>query len=379
MRENIRNQYFIILKLIGLGVLTGYQLINCSEGLMSKALHGLYLACFAAAAISLELAEERKHKNVIMIGEGILGASGVFLFPVSGIICFGVALADFFAIRESAARWYYWEYILLFIYGKITGEYFIGFCIITFIIVVYFQEKCVIQKYRSVINEEELAQLELKTDIERQTRSHQQEMKKSHLQFENQMLEDRNRISQALHDKLGHSINGSIYQLEAAKLMVEGRPQDCQNILQSVINQLRMSMDEIRMILRQERPNKRSMARLSLENLCEECQQQYNIKTRLVIEDEHGSISDKNWGIILDNTFEAVTNALKYAKCRKIEIEIVALNEVVRCTIKDDGKGAEVIEEGMGIAGMKDRVRQVKGYINISSEFGFTINMILPL
>ena len=33
----------------------------------------------------------------------------------------------------------------------------------------------------------------------------------------------------------------------------------------------------------------------------------------------------------------------------------------------------------MGVQGMKDRVRKVKGYIDIESMGGFTINMVLPI
>jgi signal transduction histidine kinase len=33
----------------------------------------------------------------------------------------------------------------------------------------------------------------------------------------------------------------------------------------------------------------------------------------------------------------------------------------------------------MGIQGMKNRVRNVNGYIDISSKEGFQINMIIPL
>ena len=55
------------------------------------------------------------------------------------------------------------------------------------------------------------------------------------------------------------------------------------------------------------------------------------------------------------------------------------MGEVVRATISDNGKGADNIEESMGIQGMKARVRKVKGYMDIDSIGGFTINMILPL
>ena len=96
--------------------------------------------------------------------------------------------------------------------------------------------------------------------------------------------------------------------------------------------------------------------------------------------DEIGrTIPENIWEIILDNTFEAVTNALKYSGCDEIRISINVLGEVVRATISDNGKGADSIEEGMGIQGMKARVRKVKGYLDIESLGGFTINMVLPL
>lgn len=118
---------------------------------------------------------------------------------------------------------------------------------------------------------------------------------------------------------------------------------------------MRGSMDEIRQILRKEKPDKKRMAVQSLQSLCLECEERYHIKTELVISDANGRIPEQIWEIVLDNTFEAVTNALKYADCHNICITIVALNEVVRCSISDDGKGATDFLDGMGIAGMKKK------------------------
>ncbi|MDF2869881.1 MAG: sensor histidine kinase [Anaerocolumna sp.] len=60
-------------------------------------------------------------------------------------------------------------------------------------------------------------------------------------------------------------------------------------------------------------------------------------------------------------------------------IEIIILHKVIRCGIRDNGNGCELLKEGMGIQGMKNRVRNVNGYIDISSNEGFLINMIIPL
>lgn len=52
------------------------------------------------------------------------------------------------------------------------------------------------------------------------------------------------------HDKLGHNINGSVYQLEAIKVLMEKGPETSRKMIQAVIDQLRSGMDEIRGILK---------------------------------------------------------------------------------------------------------------------------------
>ena len=37
-------------------------------------------------------------------------------------------------------------------------------------------------------------------------------------------LEERNRISQEIHDKIGHSMTGALFQMEAAKRLMETDP-----------------------------------------------------------------------------------------------------------------------------------------------------------
>ena len=52
------------------------------------------------------------------------------------------------------------------------------------------------------------------------------------------------------------------------------------------------------------------------------------------------------WEVILDNAFEAVTNSMKYSQCTHIDIGIVVMNQMVRCSITDDGVGCDKIEDG---------------------------------
>ncbi|MBP5250512.1 MAG: hypothetical protein J6Z46_10980, partial [Lachnospiraceae bacterium] len=73
------------------------------------------------------------------------------------------------------------------------------------------------------------------------------------------------------------------------------------------------------------------------------------------------------------------TNSMKYSECRHIDIQIVVMNRMVRCTVRDNGKGCHHFEDGMGISGMRQRVRAVNGTIDFETEIGFTVKMLLPL
>lgn len=90
-------------------------------------------------------------------------------------------------------------------------------------------------------------------------------------------------------------------------------------------------------------------------------------------------IPDAYLEIILDNAYEAVSNAMKYAGCSKIRIHIYVLNQMIRCTISDNGRGCVKFADGMGISGMRQRMRGINGILDFETEAGFTINMLMPL
>lgn len=201
--------------------------------------------------------------------------------------------------------------------------------------VIYMQHDFVVESYRQQTKEDNLTEQNLKHNMYQREYEMQEEMRRNLLQAENQILEERESLSQTLHDKLGHNINGSVYQLEAVKVLMDKDPETSREKIQAVINQLRGGMDEIRAILRRERPEKYRIALLQLEKLCEDCRQK-GVNANLLTEGILSSVPEKYLEIILDNAFEAVSNSMKYAKCTKITIRIMVLNQMVRCNISDN-------------------------------------------
>ena len=376
MESRIRNNYFVFIKALGIIALAFEGAFRFLDDPSAGGVTLLISAAFLLFAVMPVTDAVKRSGKIWLIGEGIASVAALFLCPSVGLYFAAITYLDLAGSLPAPA--YLGVLFILLPAWKSGLQVRYYFVVAILLILIYYQHNKVVGWYEKTARDNLMEESRLKSDIEHSKVKHKDELNKSRLQHENELLEEKGRISQALHDKLGYSINGSLYKLEAAKVLIDKEPERSGAILQEVIDNLRGSMDEIRVIIRNERPDKKRMALKSLYALLAECEDGYGIKTSLNISGDR-DIPENIWEIILDNSFEAVTNALKYSGCDEISIDINILEEVVRATIKDNGKGAYNIEEGMGIQGMKARVRKVKGYIDIDSVGGFTINMILPI
>lgn len=375
MGERFREQYFVLLRIVLLLILEIYIVLSQSvlTGASVKVL--LILALFVGITAGKELVERRFQ---ILF----LGAAGILLFFIIFTLGSSFTLLGIFLCYEVLEYfkprifWYFLPLGLAFVPGE-TGC-LMQLMIAAFMGVIYCQHDFVVESYRKQTKEDTIAEQALKHNMNRRESEMKEEVRSCLLVAENQMLEERAELSQTLHDKLGHNINGSVYQLEAVKVLMEQEPETSRKMIQAVIDQLRGGMDEIRLILRKERPKKYKLAVLQLEKLCEDCRLK-GVEAQLITEGALKAVPEKYLEIILDNAYEAVSNSMKYAKCSKIKISVHVLHQMVRCSIEDNGVGCSEVIDGMGISGMRKRVREVNGILDFDTEIGFTINMLLPL
>ncbi len=378
MEKRFKETYFLAVRI---GLLLCFSLygltIRMEEAEVSVTML-LLLALFIGVISLKEVFSDWKRGAFLLAGVGmvilILSVGGKAYFLLSYFMAYEILsyLHERFGIR---AVWYLFPGVLLTMPGP--SDALTRFLFLALLLICYYQHDFVVRSYQKQTMEDTLLEQRLKKDMYQKEFETKVELQRSMLKAENQILEDRASLSQTLHDKLGHGINGSIYQLEAIKVLMKKDPEKSGAMIQAVIDQLRVSMDEIRAILRKERPEKKELALLQLYKLCEDCNAK-GVEATLETEGDASLVPEKAWEVILDNAFEAVTNSMKYAKCKKIEMKIVVMNQMIRCSISDDGKGCLEIKEGMGIAGMRRRVREAGGTITFETQAGFTVNMLLP-
>lgn len=375
MEERFRENYFVLLRMALLLILEIYIVLSQSvlTGASVKVL--LILALFIGVVAGKELVERRLQVY-------FLGTAGVLLFIILFTLGTTFALLGVFLCYEVLAYvrprifWYFLPLGFAFVPSVIGSS--VQLMIAVLIGLIYCQHDFVVESYRKQTKEDTIMEQRLKHSMNRREHEMQEEVRKSLLMAENQMLEERAELSQTLHDKLGHNINGSVYQLEAVKVLMEKEPEASKKMIQAVIDQLRGGMDEIRVILRKERPKKYKLAVLQLEKLCEDCRSK-GVEAELITAGELKEIPEKYLEVILDNAYEAVSNSMKYAKCSRIKISVHVLNQMIRCSISDNGVGCKEVVDGMGISGMRKRMREINGILDFETEAGFTINMLLPL
>ena len=375
MGKFLKDNYYILVRMV---LMLIYSMYGLSENMIQAGVP-LRLLLLVALYISVMTVKELAEgwKKAALLAAAVIDNILLVVSGGTGFILLACFLGfEILSYLKAAIPVYFLIYLVMFAdtpLGNLTE-----FMVITMLIVFYVQHEYVVAGYEKQMYEDTVLQQGMKREYENREYEVRAELEKKTLQAENRVLTERADLSQTLHDKLGHSINGSIYQLEAAKILIDKDPKKAGSMLQSVIDQLRGGMDEIRAILRKQRPEKKKMAMLQLYELCADCNNK-GVEAELNTEGNLSAITDALWEVILDNTFEAVTNSMKYARCKRIDINILVMNEMVRCRISDDGVGCNDIKDGMGISGMRQRVRNCGGTISFESEAGFTINMLLPL
>jgi len=199
------------------------------------------------------------------------------------------------------------------------------------------------------------------------------------------VFEERNRMARDIHDTLAQGFTGVIVQLEAAEdAMVCGSRKEADNHLRRAGELARRSLSE---------------ARLSVHALRPQALQKHNFWDAL-----KGTIKNTTTGIALQTKFqaqggvpelpppwqenllhigvEALTNTLKYAHADIFETRLSYRRKQHRLELRDDGDGFKVKErhDGVGLIGMRERVEQMGGELQITSSQGkgTKITVLLP-
>ena len=243
--------------------------------------------------------------------------------------------------------------------------------------------------------EEKLRQAQ--TELELRVRDRTQELERVQMDLRDlsgKLLqlqdEERRRIARDLHDTAGQTLAvlgmnlGLLEQwAENGNAQFVEKIREAQELLQRVSQEVRTTSYLLHPPLLDESGLPAAL-RLYIDGLTERT----DLDIELSVSDEFGRLRKETELAMFRMIQECLTNILRHADSNTAEIRVMRTGEQVTLEIQDHGKGISdqrllAINDGrsgVGIRGMRDRVRHLNGKINVSSAgSGTTVSITLPI
>ncbi len=205
---------------------------------------------------------------------------------------------------------------------------------------------------------------------------------------EKSALEERLRLTRDIHDVVGYALTNTIMTMRAASIMCGKEPERVPALLDSARADADQALSQVRAILGDLRA--REIRSAAGPNAIEKAVRAFRAATGVEVDLDFGNF---DWGLFGGGdggdqaafaashfVQEGMLNAFSHGKASSIRVSFRASEEGLTVAVKDNGGGAKAVQEGIGIAGMRERIEKLGGRLEYgSSEHGFDIRMRLPL
>ena len=193
---------------------------------------------------------------------------------------------------------------------------------------------------------------------------------------ESARVNERTRISRELHDLLGHHLTALSLNLEVASHLTEGRAQEhvrqAHTLARLLLTDVREAVSQLRDasggidLAAALRPLADHVPALDIE---------LEVQSPLAVDDPERA------HVMLRCTQEIITNAVRHAQARRLRIRVWRQADALILEASDDGQGAEALVPGNGLRGMRERIVQCGGSLDIQTRpgAGFRLQLSLPL
>jgi signal transduction histidine kinase len=183
------------------------------------------------------------------------------------------------------------------------------------------------------------------------------------------VLEERNRIARDIHDTLAQGFAAILMQLQSVQRNASALPPGVARSIDAAVDLARTHMIEARRSVGALHPQDIEPGDVAavLERTAELARRTTDVPIELVIED----LPPLGAGIeheIAGIAQEAVTNAVRHARARKITIHAASTRSVgLRLSVADDGRGIakERFGAGFGLTSMQERAERIGGSLTI--------------
>jgi signal transduction histidine kinase len=192
---------------------------------------------------------------------------------------------------------------------------------------------------------------------------------------ETSKLGERARISRELHDLLGHHLTALNLQLEVAGHVADGRavpPIERARMIAKLL------LADVRDVVSDLRTTGDVDVRDVLDELVRDLPRprvHVTVDARIVLDDLARA------HVIVRCVQEAITNAIRHGDADNVWVTLRRDGDAIDVCTRDDGRGAESFTVGNGLHGMRERLDEIGGRLDVHSApgGGFTVRALIPL
>jgi two-component system sensor histidine kinase UhpB len=197
----------------------------------------------------------------------------------------------------------------------------------------------------------------------------------------NAALEEQARsLGQALHDESGQALTAALISLAAAYDLA---PPAVQSHLDRVKQHLEQLENQLQRLASELRP--RMLDDFGLVAALELMIESTSANDRLTITFAPrllGPIAAPIETAVYRFAQESITNILRHSRATRAVVELQELHGALRCSIRDNGVGFDVLRRshaGLGLAGMRKRLRALGGVLMIDSAPGHGTSLMATI
>lgn len=188
-------------------------------------------------------------------------------------------------------------------------------------------------------------------------------------------LAERVRIAHELHDLLGHHLTALSLNLEAASHQAEGQARESVEKAHSLAKRL---LSDVRQAVSTVQGRSRVDLAKALAPIVEELPRP---RVHLDLAKDIEITDPAQAHALVRCVQEIVTNAAKHGGAENLWIEFRRKDNGLEVQTRDDGRGAQEFTPGQGLSGMRRRLEELGGRLDIASEpgQGFCVEAWIPL
>ena len=183
--------------------------------------------------------------------------------------------------------------------------------------------------------------------------------------------DERARVARDLHDEVNQSLTGLLLHLEAARRTAP--PQLVAELIETKALASR-AMEELLSVARDLRPTALDDLGLSaaLAAHVADLQGRTGIETSFDSAGDVAGLGDEAQLVVYRVAQEALSNAARHSGAKHIRVSLRRVAQWTELTVSDDGRGFtfDEAEDGLGIAGMRERALLVGGEVEVQSRPG---------